>query len=48
VAQAFPGWTLEYIDALDPFDLADVWGVLDGDQKVTQDNRRQMARLRRR
>ncbi len=33
LAQEF-GWPLEYIDKLDPFDLADIMGVLDGDKKV--------------
>ena len=34
LAQEFPGWTLDYIDSLDSFDLADIWGVLDGQNKA--------------
>ena len=34
IAQVFSGWTLEYIDGLDPFDLTAVLGVMDGDAKL--------------
>lgn len=30
------GWTLEYIDQLSPFDLADIAGVIDGDDKIRE------------
>lgn len=33
LAQRF-GWTLDYIDKLDPFDIADILGVLDGEAKL--------------
>lgn len=36
LAQEFPGWTLDYIDTLSPFDTADIWGVLDAQRKLTQ------------
>lgn len=35
IAQEF-GWTLEYIDSLSPFDLADIAGVLDAQAKLEQ------------
>lgn len=35
LAQEF-GWTLEYIDSLSAFDLADIMGVLDGQEKLRQ------------
>lgn len=28
------GWSLDYIDSLDPFDIADIRGVVDGDVKT--------------
>ena len=34
LAQKFPGWTLDYIDTLSPFDEADIWGVLDAQHKL--------------
>ena len=33
LAQEF-GWTLDYIDSLTAFDLADIMGVLDGQEKL--------------
>lgn len=38
LAQRF-GWSLEYIDSLSPFDLADIAGVLDADHKLEQRKR---------
>lgn len=39
------GWTLDYVDSLDAFTLADVWGVLDGMRRIerTYERRRQQA-----
>jgi len=30
------GWTLEYVDALSPFDEADIWGLLDAESKLAK------------
>jgi hypothetical protein len=36
IAEKFPGWTLEYIDALSMRDRTDIFGVLSAESKVNQ------------
>lgn len=46
LAQHFQGWTFEYIDQLmtdDPFTVAEIFGVMDGDAKVNEQRQRKQS-----
>lgn len=38
------GWTLDYVRTLDPFDVAAILGVIDGDAKVEAQRQRRNKR----
>lgn len=41
LCQEFPGWTLDYVDSLDRWQRAEIWGVIEGQRKIAKERNSQ-------